>query len=379
MEGPEKQDQGSAGSLPAQRGQADPLAEREELRRLCLEAGFDRAGFAEAGPAPHAAHLEEWLARGYAGAMGYMERSPERRADPRRVVPGARTVFALALHYGSPEPSERSCRSLEEARRLASSGKGEISRYARGTDYHRVLESRLKRLCQTLRERHPGHRFRYYADTGPVLERSWAEAAGLGWIGKNGCAIDPRRGSYFFIGTVLTTLEVAPDRPSADHCGSCRLCIDACPTAAIVEPYRIDSRRCISYLTIENRGPMEEGLREQVGGLVFGCDICQEVCPFNRPERLEGEPELASRPENLRPALEELARLSAAGFAARFPKSAVKRARSRGLLRNVLIAIGQSGRADLRGLLDELSTNEELSADETLREALRWARVRLRG
>ena len=334
---------------------------REEVRREALQ-GFDRVGFARAGAAPHSDRLEEWLSRGYAGTMGWMARTRARRTDPGRVLKGTRTVIAAALHYGLSD--ERSIRSGVEAAQAAASGRGEISRYARGTDYHRVMEGRLQRLCEKLKESYPPEGFRWYVDTGPVLERAWAEAAGLGWIGKNACAIDPRRGSYFFIGVVLTTLDLPADEPATDHCGSCRLCIDA--------------RRCISYLTIEHRGSIPEELRPSLGGLVFGCDICQEVCPFNnRPDPPAGDRELAPRPENREPLLEELTRLSQEAFRARFPRSAVRRARAAGLLRNVLLAIGNSGRPEYRDLLDRLSTREDIRQDPVLSEALEWARKRL--
>ena len=312
---------------------------RDEIRRLALAAGFDRAGFARAGPAPNAERFREWLARGFAGTMNYLGRNADRRCDPRAVVEGARTVIVLAAHYGEAGESNHSCRSGDEAQALAASGRGEIARYARGTDYHRVIEGRLRSLCGKLSGIFPTERFRWYVDTGPVLERAWAEAAGVGWIGKNGCAIDPVRGSYFFIGSVITTLEIEPDTPSTDHCGSCRLCIDACPTAAIVEPRVVDSRRCISYLNIEHRGPIPEEHREVMGGLIFGCDICQEVCPYNRTDRLSGDPELAPRPENLAPSLVELVEMPPESFATRFPRSAVRRAKREGLLRNVEIAL----------------------------------------
>jgi len=349
-----------------------PSIDPEEVRRSCEAAGFDRAGFAAAGPAPHAGRLREWLGDGCQADMDWMARSAAKRSDPRAVLEGARTVIALAAHYGTGGDEDRSCRSGAEAEALAREGRGEISRYARGTDYHRVLEGRLAALCRDLAARHPGGRFRWYVDTGPVLERSWAEAAGIGWIGKNACAIDPARGSYFFISVVLTTLEVPPDPPSASHCGSCRLCIDACPTGAIAAPHRIDAGRCISYLTIERRGPIPEELRSRIGGLVFGCDICQEVCPFNRPDRLAGDPDLAGRPENRRPDLAALAALEPGAFAARFPRSAVRRARAAGLLRNAVIALGNGGPAGRR-VLEGLRERPDIEGDPMLRETLAWA------
>ncbi len=352
---------------------SSPLPFREAIRGEALAAGFDRVGFARAGPAPHAEQYLQWISRGFAGAMDYLSRNSRRRMDPREILQDARTVMALALHYGSADPAEGSSKSGEEARELAKSGRGEISRYARGTDYHLVLEARLVKLCRILKECHPPHRFRYYVDTGPILERSWAEAAGIGWIGKNCCALDPQRGSYFFIGIVLTTLEIQPDSPSPNHCGSCRLCMDACPTAAIVEPYRIDARRCISYLTIENRHAIPEEFRSSLGGLVFGCDICQEVCPFNRPEWLRGDPELSARPENLQPSLEDLVKLSREAFQKRFPQSAVRRAKWKGFLRNVLIGLGNGAPSVPCKELERCMEREELRGDPVLREALYWA------
>ncbi len=346
---------------------------REEIRSLAIGIGFDRVGFAAAETVPHAESFRSWLAEGFHGGMEYLARNAAKRIDPALVVPGVRTVIAMALHYAEPGDEGRSARSLEGARAIAAGGRGEISRYAQGADYHRVLEERLRRLCAALARRFPDHRHRYYVDTGPVLERAWAEAAGIGWIGKNACAIDAARGSYFFIGVVLTTLDFPADEPADDHCGSCRLCIDACPTQAIVAPYRIDARRCISYLNIEHRGSIPLELREPMGGLVFGCDICQEVCPFNRPDRLAGDPELAPRPENRHPPIEELASLTREAFSRRFPRSAVKRAKAAGLARNAIVAIGNSGRTDRVPFLKELSAREDLSGDPVLAETLRWA------
>jgi epoxyqueuosine reductase len=354
---------------------------RDEVRAAATAAGFDRAGFARAGPAPHAAELREWLARGFASSMSWLERAPERRADPREVLPGARTVIVLAVHYGEPGEEDRSCRSGAEAERLAACGGAEISRYARGADYHRVLEGRLKAFCAALRALFPGDTFRYYVDTGPVLERDWAQAAGIGWIGKNACAIDPSRGSYFFLAEVLATAEIEPDPPAVDRCGTCSLCLESCPTGAIVSPRVVDARRCISTLTIEERGPIAPELRPGLGGLVFGCDICQEVCPFNRTDRLRGDPELSPRPENRRPSLESLAALDAEAFARRFPRSAVRRARLAGLLRSVATAAGNgaaAGGAGLRAVLERLAGREDVRADPVLAEAVESALRRSR-
>ena len=368
---------------PAERGeatagQAAGLELRERLRERFLAAGFHRVGFARAGAvdgddaqaeAPGAVRFREWIRRGYHGGMEYLAAGAERRSFPGLVLPGVRSVIVAALRYRQP-----SAYGVASPR----ADRGEISTYARGTDYHRVLESRLKRLCETLREEHPAGGFRYTVDTGPVLEKAWAERAGVGWIGKNTCSIDEETGSFFFLGVILSRLELPEDPPAVDHCGSCRLCIDACPTEAIVEPYVLDARRCISYLTIELRGAMPPDLEPAVGNLVFGCDICQEVCPWNRPEEPpEADPELAPRPENAFPPLEELAGLSAAAFRERFPRSAVRRAKHRGFLRNVLVALGNSGEPRFLELLDRLSDHDDVRADPDLRKTLERARRRL--
>lgn len=358
---------------------------KEELRARVLAAGFDAAGFARAGRAPDAGRLAAWLAAGFAAGMDYMARTAEARTDTGRVLPGARTAIAVALFYRRRGESSRSAASSGEARALARSGRGEIAAYARGRDYHRLMTRRLRRLAAALRLAFPGESFRPAVDTAPVLERSWAAAAGLGWIGKNACAIDPREGSHFFIGVVLTTLEVPPDAPLADRCGSCRRCLDACPTGALVEPYRLDARRCLSYQTIENRGEIPEELRPAMGGLVFGCDICQEVCPYNRPEggREEGggrtDPALAARLENVRPELGTLLRETIVSYDARFAGSAARRARRSGMIRNLLVAVGNGGRAEDRALLDWAAGRPEVAEDPVVREALGWARGRLKG
>ena len=344
-----------------------------KVRDLLLRSGFHRVGFARANRAPHADHFYEWLRRGFAANMHYLARNAARRTDPREVVPDARSVIALAVHYHPPEPA-----SLE----TPPPDRGVISCYAQGTDYHAVIERRLRSACRKLRDRFPESVFRYYVDTGPVLERSWAERAGLGWIGKNACVIDPDRGSYFFIAVIITTLELDPDEPIVDHCGTCRLCLDICPTDAIVAPYQVNANRCISYQTIENREAIPESLRWHVGNLIFGCDLCQEVCPFNR-ER-EGatpppkDPELAPRPENQLPRLDELAELAdEEAFRRRFPKSAVRRAKATGLVRNAIIAIANSGDDELAPVLERIADRMNAAGERALDEVIAWARRQL--
>jgi epoxyqueuosine reductase len=246
------------------------------------------------------------------------------------------------------------------------------------------METRLRRASMALQGAFPA-RYRYYVDTGPILERDWAEQAGIGWIGKNTCSIDPERGSYFFLGEILTTLALDPDLPAANHCGACRSCLDACPTGALVNPYELDARLCISYLTIEHRGAVPEALEPSSGNLVFGCDICQEVCPFNRPDGggndgrpARAEPELAPRRESISPSLESLAALDEEGFRRRFPRSAVRRAKFEGFLRNVIVALGNSRSRESAEILARLSKREDVSESQVLSTTLERAQDRCR-
>lgn len=355
------------------------IPDRETFRRRALEAGFDAAGFALAGPAPDGERLAAWLSDGFGAGMDYMARSLASRLDTGRVLPGARTVVVVSLLYRNRAGSSRSASSAREAASLARSGRGEIAAYARGRDYHAVMTKRLRRLAAGLRREFPGEAFRPAVDTAPVLERSWARAAGLGWVGKNACVIDPVRGSHFFLGVLLTTLAFPPDAPAPDRCGTCRKCLDACPTEALVEPYRLDARLCLSYQTIENRGEIPVPLRPALGGLVFGCDICQEVCPYNRPSEEGGlvDPAMAPRVENDRPELAALLREAVTAFGVRFVGSAVRRARATGMIRNILVAIGNGGRREDIPLLDWASGRPEVTGDPVLRETLDWARSRL--
>ena len=339
----------------------------EDLRKLLLENGFDRVGFAAADSTPGTEEFRDWIDRGYSGNMDYLARNAERRCDVGKVLEGTRSVIVMALHYGD-----------DRALGIASpaSDRAEISAYARGTDYHRVIEKRLKNCSRLLKDTFGGE-YRYYVDTGPMLEKAWAQKAGIGWIGKNTCSIDAGDGSYFFLAVILTTLELRPDPPATDHCGSCTLCLEACPTDAFPQPYVLDARRCISYLTIEERGEIAAELEEKMENLVFGCDICQEVCPWNSEPRPRSEPDLAARQENIFPKLSELTALTAESFAARFPQSAIKRAGFKGLLRNTIIALGNSTPASGLELLNELAGREDISSDPLLSGTLERARSRM--
>ena len=300
------------------------------MKAAARDLGFVRVGVAAAGPSPHRQRYQEWLAAGRHGTMSYMARNVARRIDPRNTLAGACSVVVCALPYPDqvPFPADH------EPER------GKIARYARGRDYHKVMVPRLRSVAEWIRH---ADRWRtwYTVDTGPLLERDWAEAAGVGWIGKNGLVIDAELGSWFLLGVVVTDRDFAPDPPATDHCGTCRACLDACPTDAFVGPRSVDARRCISYLTIEHRGEIDATLAPRMERWIFGCDICQEVCPFNRRA---GRP----RPETL-PDLEDrqlpndrdsLLTLDAGSFVEAFAGTALMRPGLAGMQRNVKAALG---------------------------------------
>ncbi len=297
----------------------------DEARRL----GFTRVGFVPAGVCRDRDRLEAWLAAGRHGEMAWMARETDRRTDAARFLPGARTVVALLTAYATEPP--------EEARPWV----GRVSRYAWGADYHGVLLRRTRRLARFLRAAAPGATVATAVDSRPVLEKEWAERAGLGWIGKHTNLITRDAGSWFFVSEMVTDLALpARDVPPRDGCGRCTACLDACPTGAIVAPFTLDARRCISYLTIELEGPIDRELRPLVGEWIFGCDICQDVCPWNRFAVAAHESRFAFDAARFGSSLAELLRLDEAAFARRFHGSAVRRAGRDGLLRNVCVALG---------------------------------------
>jgi epoxyqueuosine reductase len=340
-----------------------PEARSALARSLARELGFDLVGVASAEPPRELAAFAPWVAAGHAGEMAYLSGQVEKRSDARAAFPWARSLVCVGLQYDTPGPY-----STE-----APPGRGWISRYAWGDDYHDVLKALLERLAERLTERVGPFRARAYADTGPIVERAYAAAAGLGAWGKNTCLLHPEHGSWFFLGELVTDLELQPDAPLRDLCGSCTACLEACPTGALPAPYQLDATRCISYLTIEQRGAIPEELRAPLGRHAFGCDICQDVCPWNRRRRHRGGPAFEARPGLAAPDLAELAALDAAAFSARFRQSPVKRAKRRGLLRNVAVALGNSGGAEARPALERLAADD----DALVREHARWALRRL--
>lgn len=333
---------------------------KKEARRV----GFDAVGAAPVSAIPPD-NLLEWLRRGYQGEMTYMDRWVDKRLDPGQVLEGAVSILSLALNYYHPHQLP-----------YHDPERGAISRYAAGDDYHDVMREKLQRLLERIRELAPEVRGKVYVDTGPVLDKWWASRSGIGWLGKNSNVLAKRRiGSWFFIGEILLDLELDYDQPSADHCGSCARCIEACPTDAIVQPYVVDSRRCISYLTIELRGDVPEEFRPSMGNLIFGCDICQDVCPWNR--KIEPSPAAEFRPRevNRAPELRRLARMSVEDYRENYRRSPLKRAKRRGLLRNVAIALGNAANPEsVPELIGLLNCDEPM-----VRRHAAWALKRIGG
>jgi epoxyqueuosine reductase len=328
-------------------------------KALALEAGFDLAGIAPMTAPAELQVFSEWVGRGYAGEMTYLTSQVAKRSDLRVAFPWARSVLSVALQYDTAP-----LYSID-----APKDRGWIARYAWGDDYHDVMKTMLDRLVERLSAEGGPFLSRTYVDTGPIVERAYAAAAGIGAWGKNTCLLHPEHGSWFFLGEVVTDLALQPDAPRADMCGSCTACLDACPTGALPAAYTLDATRCISYLTIEVKGPIPEDRREGLGRHVFGCDICQDVCPWNRKRREHGDPAFDARAGLAAPDLEDLAGLDAEGFRERFRKSPLKRAKRRGLLRNVAVALGNSRDPTKRPMLLRLAEDE----DPLVREHARWA------
>jgi epoxyqueuosine reductase len=333
----------------------------DAIRELARDCGFELAGVARAAPVDDRGRYHDWVEAGHAGAMGYLtDRRAGVRDDPRNLLPSARSVICAGKLYQTPYPHTG---AIDDA-----DARGWISRYAWGSDYHDEVRRGLERLDGLLRERVGAMESKICVDTAPLLERSYARLAGLGWIGRNTCLINQQMGSWFFLGELLVSLEIAPGAPPPDRCGTCTRCIDACPTDAI-GALGVDSTRCISYFTIELRGPVPEEHRAGMGTHLFGCDICQDVCPWNGRAPVTGDP--ASAPRAVAPPLDRMAALTEEDFREMFRGMPVTRARYAGFLRNVVIAMGNSGRREFDGALERLAR----SADPVVAEAARWARA----
>ncbi|MEZ5714528.1 MAG: tRNA epoxyqueuosine(34) reductase QueG [Paracoccaceae bacterium] len=338
-----------------------------ELKSLLLEQamaeGFSACRVCRPGDVGHVADdLAGFLEAGYHGTMGWLAERSHWRGDPVALWPEARSVIVLAENYGPDEMPE------------VPDSAGLVSVYARNRDYHDVLKKRLKRLGRWLIER-AGGEIKVFVDTAPVPEKPLAQAAGLGWQGKHTNLVSRELGSWFFLGSVFTTLDLPVDAPEADHCGSCRACLDACPTDAFPAPHRIDARRCISYLTIEHKGPVDLDLRALMGNRIYGCDDCLAACPWNKFAVAAREVRYHARPDLIAPPLAELAVLDDAAFRARFSGSPIKRIGRGRFVRNVLYAIGNSGDAALAGVARGLIEDE----DPVVADAARWAMERVTG
>jgi epoxyqueuosine reductase len=313
---------------------SDSLQLNSRIREEALRLGFFNVGFAPALPLPDGGHFTEWLGKQFHGEMRYMERRVEKRLDPRMVLSNVRSLLVLAMNYYTGE-------AVSDAPM-----KGRISRYGWGDDYHLVLGNRLEMLLRFIQTLAPSAHGIWYADTGPVMEKAWGARTAVGWIGKNTNLISRGLGSWFFVGVILLDIELEYDSKTKDFCGKCQRCLESCPTGAIVAPYVLDARRCISYLTIEFRGVIPRSLRPQLGNRIFGCDACQEVCPWNRFAIETPAREFYAMKETLMPDLTALVDISQDEFRQWFKNSPIRRATRDGFVRNVAVALGNTGRSE---------------------------------
>ena len=353
------------------------------VKRAAHQAGFELAGIAPVRDLPELNHFPEWIEAGYAGEMKYLEARDQggqlKRASLRSAAPWARSVIVCAINYNTAHPYST---------QVDDPGRGWISRYAWSReDYHEAVMRRLREVETRLRDEVAERgqdvlataaemaalQTRCYVDTGPLVERVYAKYAGVGWIGKNTCILNQKVGSWLFLGVILTSLELEPDLPAPDRCGTCTRCIDACPTDALIAPYQLDSNKCISYLTIEKRGAIPEEMREGMGRHVFGCDICQDVCPWNRKAPSTTATEFQAREGLVNPALEWLAEISPEEFREKFRGSPIRRTKRTGLRRNAAIAMGNSRDHRFLPVLEELAADD----DPVVAESARWAVAQL--
>ena len=313
----------------------DHAALADLIRTWSLELGFQQLGIAGIELSPDAAHLKDWLAKGQHGRMDYMARHGDKRARPDELVPGTLRVLSVRMDYGTGEDAD-AWATLDQGERAY------VARYALGRDYHKVMRNRLQKLADRIAAHIGPFGYRAFVDSAPVLERALARNAGLGWIGKHSCLINRGAGSWFFLGEILTDLPLPVDAPASAHCGTCTRCIEVCPTGAIVEPYRVDARRCISYLTIELKESIPEEMRTAVGNRIFGCDDCQLACPWNKFAVRSDEPDFRARNQLDRATLAELFAWDEAEFSMRTEGSAIRRTGHAGWLRNIAVALGNA-------------------------------------
>lgn len=329
---------------------------KNSIKQRAHELGFELCGIAPAEPSAFKAEFRAWLEKGYEGEMGYLSRDPDRRLDPSQLLPGAKSIVSVGMNYYTESEADN-----------AGPDEAIFARYARNEDYHDVMTPRLRELLAFIKTlTGEGTEGRVYVDTGPILEREVARRAGLGWFGKNTMLINTRRGSYFLLGEILLNITLEPDNPAVGGCGTCTKCLKACPTGAIVRPYEIDARRCISYLTIELKGEIPEEHAGKIGNRVFGCDVCQECCPFNvRRAVPTEEPAFQPREAAIRPKLADLLEMTEEEFREKFRKSPVKRAKWGGLLRNVAatLAVPDDPAAEA-ALTSALEHQEELVREQ---------------
>jgi epoxyqueuosine reductase len=322
-----------------------PALSAESVKAQALSLGFDLCGICRPESYPELGFLAEWLKRGYAGDMSYLGRTRRVRSDVRHILPSTQSVIVTATNYNTPRPY-----STE----IDDPGVARIARYAWGDDYHEVVLRRLNALWLWMRKTHPEpFEAMVYVDTGPIQERVYAQHAGLGWIGKHTCVISARRGSWIFLSTILCSLPLDPDPPATDHCGTCTKCLEACPTGAIVEPYVLDARRCLSYLTIEQKKAIPDAQADAAGAYVYGCDICQDVCPWNQAPLVSSEPQWLPRPALDAPRLVDLWRKSDAELSEALTGSAMTRAPLSSLRRNLAIALGNATDDETRDALHD--------------------------
>ena len=334
----------------------------QELDAIATAAGFDAVGVAPAVRAPHAGAFHEWLAEGCHASMGWLARDPERRCRPELVLPGARSVIALAMNYFVPDPAVPEDDSAV---------RGRIARYARGRDYHNLIPKRLKQFDQALQRE--GGKQRGFVDSGPLLERDFAVLAGIAWHGKSTLALHPKLGTWFLLAAVITTIEIEAGSPMTGHCGKCTRCIDACPTAAIVAPHKVDARRCLSYWTIEHEGSLPDWIRPLLGDRIFGCDDCLDACPWNRFATASREASFSVRPASQWP-LRDYLTLDEPGFRALFEGSPIRRTGRQGFLRNVCTALGNVGTSDDLAALQKCCAD----TDAVVAEHAAWAVAQIR-